>query len=99
MYEKPQYFTPDGFRRFSKNPFKSSNISRDAVRQFLEKKQNSTSDENNNRTQASEPIKPHVARFLKLQSGQTSNNKKGIHISDDAAKLIAEAIRHLLNNK
>jgi hypothetical protein len=24
MYEKPQYLTPDGFRRFAKNPLKSS---------------------------------------------------------------------------
>ena len=27
MYEKPQYFTPDGFKRLSKNPYAGLNAS------------------------------------------------------------------------
>jgi len=31
MYEKPQYFTPDGFKRLSKNPYKDPELQRQLV--------------------------------------------------------------------
>jgi hypothetical protein len=36
MYEKPQYLTPDGFRRLSKNPYSSLNEAQ--RRELLKKK-------------------------------------------------------------
>ena len=36
MYEKPQYFTPDGFRRLSTNPYSNQNTFRD--QELLKKK-------------------------------------------------------------
>jgi hypothetical protein len=38
MYEKPQYLTPDGFRRYSKNPLRKKKLKND---NFLKKSSSS----------------------------------------------------------
>lgn len=98
MYEKPQYFTPDGYRRASKNPFKSGIPFKEAVQRLAEKDQSLQTGKNDliDNKNKSLSIKPHVANFLKLK--QDVHIKKQSQISDKAAKLIAEAIRGLLKS-
>jgi len=66
MFEKPQYLTPDGYRRSAKNPFKKKNVKKAIAKKKL-----------------------LSARNL------TKNTQKGI--SPEAAKLIAQAIKGMLN--
>ncbi len=98
MYEKPQYFTPDGYRRTPKNPFKSGIPFKEAVQRLAEKEQSVQSNKKDlvDNKKNSLSIKPHVAHFLKLKQGVQI--KKQSPISDKAAKLIAEAIRGLLKS-
>jgi hypothetical protein len=100
MYEKPQYLTPDGYRRTQKNPFKSGIPFKEAVQRFAENDKTKPTDSKDPATNSSvDPlkIKPHIARFLKLKQGGVT--KKQPVISDKAALLIAEAIRNLLKSK
>ena len=71
MYEKPQYLTPEGYRRRSKNPYK---------KKILKKA-----------SPAKKRISPN--KFLSLKEFN-KNAQRGI--SDEAAKLIAQAIKGLL---
>ncbi len=99
MYEKPQYFTPDGFRRVPKNPFKTGIPLKEAAKRLAEDK-DSKKDDNVNKSDKKIDymnIKPHVAHFLKLH--QNMEVKKHPPMSDKAAQLIAEAIKSLLNNR
>lgn len=99
MYEKPQYFTPDGFRRVPKNPFKTGISLEEAAKRLAENKNSKNTDTLNKSEKKIDfkNIKPHVAHFLKLH--QNVEIKKHPQMSDKAAQLIAEAIKSLLNNK
>jgi hypothetical protein len=98
MYEKPQYLTPDGYKRTGKNPFKSGIPFKEAV-QRLASNENSdpvlNKDIPNKKVFDSTKIKPHIAQFLK--SKQNLDIKQS-GISDNAARLIAMAIKGLLKN-
>lgn len=100
MYEKPQYFTPDGFRRSSGNPFKPGIPYSEAVKRLAEKNmsQGKTSESSDKQT-GPLTIKPHIARFLKMKEGSgTLPQKKQPVISEEAARLIANAIKGLLRS-
>jgi hypothetical protein len=99
MYEKPQYLTPDGYRRSKKNPFRSGIPFNEAAKQLAENNNFTQNDKNENSQEIKNrpiQIKPHVAQFLKKQ--QNVSMKKQSPISDKAARLIAEAIRSLLKD-
>lgn len=101
MYEKPQYLTPDGYRRTSKNPFKSGIPFKEAVQRLAEADKTKplvTKDQTVSTNSDSLKIKPHVAHFLKLKQGSGVIKKQPV-ISEKAALLIAEAIRNLLKSK
>ena len=100
MFEKPQYLTPDGYRRTSKNPFKSGLPLKEAAQRFAESdktKLPETKDTAANANTAPLKIKPHIANFLKLKQGGVI--KKQPVMSEKAALLIAEAIKNLLKSK
>jgi hypothetical protein len=100
MFEKPQYLTPDGYRRTPKNPFKSGIPFKEAVQRLADADKTKTPVPKVPATKAgTDPlkIKPHVAHFLKLK--QVGVLKKQPVISEKAALLIAEAIRNLLKSK
>jgi hypothetical protein len=66
MFEKPQYLTPDGYRRSAKNPLKKNSV------------------------------KKAIAKKKLLSAKKlTKNVQRGI--SPEAAKLIAQAIKGMLN--
>ena len=73
MYEKPQYLTPDGFKRRGSNPFKGGS--------------------DNNAEKKREAVKKQLSKWPPLKK------PKGPVISDEAAKLIAEAIKGMLHSK
>lgn len=73
MYEKPQYLTPDGYRRSSSNPLNSKKLALKASLDNIE------------------------AQRKLLLARKTINKKPGI--SDEAAKLIAEALKSMLHQK
>ena len=75
MYEKPQYLTPNGYRRKSKNPYKKKSVKKLVRRASSEKN--------------SLPSK----KMLSAKQFQR-NAQRGI--SEEAAKLIAQAIKGML---
>jgi hypothetical protein len=96
MYEKPQYLTPDGYRRTGRNPFKQGIPFNEAVQRLASNDKSdpdATKDSINKKPFDSSKIKPHIAQFLK--SKQKNETKKAV-ISEDAARLIALAIKGLL---
>ena len=95
MYEKPQYLTPDGYRRLSKSPSKDGNLKKE-ISDFLAYKiyRNGTNQvSTNNQLQNTKSVNPYVARFLR------SKHQVQPAISENAAKLIALAIKGLLKSK
>jgi hypothetical protein len=97
MYEKPQYLTPDGYRRAKKNPFKSGLPLKEAAERLAKKNVPQKNMPAPQESLSSQPIKPHVANFLRKKD-QKSGMKPQV-ISEDAAKLIAAAISNLLKSK
>jgi hypothetical protein len=75
MYEKPQYLTPDGFRRTSKNPFAGRDVSsaQTALQLLRDKK------------------KEMLAR-------RVAGARPKMTLSDEAARLIAQAISGMLKS-
>ncbi len=97
MYEKPQYLTPDGYRRAKKNPFKSGLPLKEAAERLakknaLQKNAQVQPDDVSPRT-----VNPHVASFLRKKD--LKNGIKRQVMSEEAAKLIAAAISNLLKSK
>jgi len=95
VYEKPQYPTPNGYRRMSENPCRKGSKSREIadflarnghLRESIPAKQ-----EQKSHSSFKPGINPNVARILKCRE------KPGI--SDEAAKLIAASIKSLLQSK
>ncbi len=68
MFEKPQYMTPEGFKRLAKNPYSDRLIAKRLL-------------------------------MLKKKRSGLLDKKGGGAVSDDAAKLIAEALKGLLHSK
>jgi hypothetical protein len=96
MYEKPQYPTPDGYKRLSGNPYKTNGM-KDEIHDLISQKNKIKKfDTENNQKQSSaqqvKSVKPAVAQFL-----QRMNKKPPI--SEKAALLIAQAIKGLLHSK
>jgi len=97
MYEKPQYLTPDGYRRAKKNPFKSGLPLKEAAEQLAKKNALQKEPPPQSSSVLPQPIKPHVANFLR-KKGDKSGTKQPV-MSEDAARLIAAAISNLLKSK
>ncbi|NLD91478.1 MAG: hypothetical protein GX639_02295 [Fibrobacter sp.] len=97
MYEKPQYLTPDGYRRAKKNPFKSGLPLKEAAEKLA--KRNALQKNEHSQPQPSSPqtVKPHVADFLR-KNDQKNGIKRQV-MSEEAAQLIAAAISNLLKSK
>jgi hypothetical protein len=76
MYEKPQYLTPDGYRRSPKNPFSGKDLSsaQTALQLLRDKK-----------------------RELLARRMAASQPKQAL--SDEAARLIAQAISGMLKSR
>jgi hypothetical protein len=70
MYEKPQYFTKDGYKRLDKNPH------RDDAPTFK--------------------LVPKKKALIKASLPQ--GPRKGIKLSDNAAKMIAMALKEMLKD-
>lgn len=81
MYEKPQYLTPSGYKRLDKNPYSNPLL----LKKILQEKKLTQQNEKN----------VNSKRILSAQNRLGS--QKRVQISDQAAKLIALAIRDLLN--
>jgi|GEM_PF-954345 len=103
MYEKPQYLTPDGYRRAKKNPFKSGLPLKEAAQRLAKSENGNSADTPNppalkeTKNSSALQIKPCVANYLRKKQSGSLKQKSGI--SDKAAMLIAEAIKSLLNSK
>lgn len=97
MYEKPQYLTPDGYRRAKKNPFKSGLPLKEAAERLA--KQNALQKNAQAQQEAlpPQPIKPHVANFLRKKEQKNGPSRQVM--SEEAARLIAAAISNLLKSK
>lgn len=93
-HKKPQYLTPEGFKRSSLNPQKELQI-----RKELLKKKNTTS--NKSDTTKVKPLKSLQTFQLpaNLNSAKASMPLKRKKISPEAAKAIAAAISGMLNSK
>jgi predicted DNA-binding transcriptional regulator YafY len=76
MYEKPQYLTPDGYRRSPKNPFteKDKSAAANALQLLRERKR-------------------------ELLAASTAKTRPKLALSEEAAKLIAQAISGMLRSK
>ena len=90
MYEKPQYPTPDGYRRLSRNPSKDGSLKRE-ISDLITHKSISKQVSPDPRLSGSGTINPNVARYLR--------SKQQPAISENAAKLIALTIKGLLKSK
>lgn len=97
MYEKPQYLTPDGYRRAKNNPFKSGLPLKEAAERLAKKNALQKSAPAQPEASLPQQIKPHVANFLR-QKDQKNAPKRQV-MSEDAARLIAAAISNLLKSK
>ncbi len=97
MYEKPQYLTPDGYRRAKKNPFRSGLPLKEAAEKLAKK--NALQKDASPQPEPSSPqtVKPHVANFLRKKDQK--NGIKRQMMSEEAAQLIAAAISNLLKSK
>jgi len=98
MYEKPQYMTPDGYRRAKKNPFKSGLPLKEAAERLAKTESKGPADSTQSqKSNGSRNVSPQVARFLKIKQGTLPNKQPAM--SEKAALLIAEAIKSLLKSK
>jgi hypothetical protein len=75
MYEKPQYLTPDGYKRSSKNPLKKGTSGQSLYQELTQKK---------------------MELAKKQGIVRSGTDKKGL--SNEAAKIIALAIKGMLKN-
>ncbi|NLE02783.1 MAG: hypothetical protein GX640_23195 [Fibrobacter sp.] len=100
MYEKPQYLTPDGYRRSSNNPYRDGSLNSEIQKLILKKtilknatpQPSSTEPPQTNRYGSVHPI---VQQYLDQKFKRPAKPQ----ISDKAAKLIAMTIKGLLNSK
>ncbi|MDG5814534.1 hypothetical protein QA601_05570 [Chitinispirillales bacterium ANBcel5] len=83
MYENPLYRTPDGLKRFKKNPSARKNIS----------KQGGNFDKNN--IQPSSSLDQFIVKNRKAISSLSPPKKQ---ISEKSAKIIALALKSMLGN-
>jgi hypothetical protein len=97
MYEKPQYLTPDGYRRAKKNPFKSGLPLKEAAERLAKKNALQKNAQAQQEALSPQPIKPHVANFLRKKDQKNGTPKQVM--SEEAARLIAAAISNLLKSK
>jgi hypothetical protein len=97
MYEKPQYLTPDGYRRAKKNPFKSGLPLKEAAEKLAKQNALQKNAPAQQETLPSQPIKPHVANFLRKKDQKNGPPRQAM--SEEAARLIAAAISNLLKSK
>ena len=80
MYEKPQYLTPDGYRRMPKNPLSSKGgQARDTALALVRKKKQEL-----------------LAKRLGRGTGPGKGGPKKPVLSDEAAQAIARAISGML---
>ncbi|HMA64676.1 MAG: hypothetical protein ACM31E_08380 [Fibrobacterota bacterium] len=97
MYEKPQYLTPDGYRRAKKNPFKSGLPLKEAAERLAKKNTLQKNEQSQPQSLSPQPVKPHVANFLRKKDGKDGIKRPAM--SEEAAQLIAAAISNLLKSK
>jgi hypothetical protein len=98
MYEKPQYLTPDGYKRASKNPFKGGSNKSDQKKTDGDSYLRALIGQKKNLVKASELQKESFDKKPSaIQRPQGVRN--GVGISEKAARLIALAIKDLLNSK
>jgi hypothetical protein len=97
MYEKPQYLTPDGYRRAKKNPFKSGLPLKEAAERLAKKNVPQKNMLAPQESSSPQTVKPHVANFLRKKDQKSGLKPQGM--SEEAAKLIAAAISNLLKSK
>jgi hypothetical protein len=86
MFEKPQYLTPDGYKRSARNPLNKGQL-RDSVKSGSDRQPATSA-----KPQSPLPFLPDPRKAL------TVGKKKQV-ISDKAARLIAMAIKDMLRQK
>ncbi len=92
MYEKPQYFTSDGLIRLPRNPFREEqSLAQKIAAQSKEKKLAKPEAKT-----ASTAAPRSLRQFILQQRGIKSKPQKGI--SEEAAKLIALALKDMLRS-
>lgn len=92
MYEKPQYFTPNGLQRYAKNPFKGKN------NQILQQKSAATGDR---APTPRSPVQPAAEQTRKgtdnrLRATRLLKPRPKQPLSEESARLIAQALKGLL---
>lgn len=87
MYENPQYLTPNGYQRFTKNPYGNKSVKKEVSALLAARNHKTDSSKSGEKKLSSQTL--HHGRISGKQP-QTS---------DKAAKLIALAIKDLLRNK
>lgn len=98
MYEKPQYLTPDGYKRASKNPFKDGSNKSDQKKTGGDSYLRTLIEQKKKLTKSSETAKVSVEKGSSVVQ-RTQGGRNSVGISEKAARLIALAIKDLLNSK